>query len=642
MKLPFRKKKRSKKKLTREEKKIIKRRKKRAAKRRAHFSGQSGFVSDDGYVEFNGYIRVGTTGEYIAIFDVHFKYGTYGKAEIGWLNKLIPSDLLRKGRIFFAYREKGMSKSAEDEILSHKLNSRLKTMQSQKESSDVRESAKQEAEGDDIILAKKLSKTENIVDSDVSLIVKASTPERLEDVIKELRQNYRDRGVLGVMLTRKTGQQIKEFLSLPHHVYANAWHSSDMQSTAAARLFLPSSGFADLHATVVGTDIHSYLANTPSIIDFNNIRHAVVMTGGIKGRLSLGGIEGSGIIPNFGSAWAHVIADDNYLVNGTRTHHIVLRPFDYHAYDSKVFDMRQYTINSLEVYGTPENVQADANDNFDKVVEIITMLMEDEKPDPAIRGQLYRQLLEWMIYRANGNGLYTADPEHEPTLANRILATQDHQNYPTLQDFILELQSMVASEATKDGEARKRAEMVLNAVLNASRRFPKVFNAKTNIPDTLTKNDRNIYYDLSHLGGSRMIKGAMFLNVLAYVTNRASPGDMIVVHGIDAVKVKPSILKSYRDRMDRKDIGLITTFEERNDEDMNISTLNDFIHPLVDQDLVVIGGIQKETTQRIADSWSRPLPKIVQTDLSANRDSIFFVYRARDFGSAVINTHLIL
>lgn len=629
-------------KLTREQKKIIKERRKRAKKRHAHFQGQKGFFSDKGYVEYDGYVKVGTDGEYMTMFDVHFKYGTYNPAPIGWLNTLIPSSLLRKGRIYFAYREKGMSKSVENEIMAKRLNSRVATMAHQKQSSDFRENSKQQEEFNDLQLTRALAKSEHVVDSDIALIAKASTPQRLEELVRELRQDYKDRGVVGIMLTRKTAEQMEEFESLPHHVYANAWHGSDMESVAAARLFLPSSGFADEHGTVVGTDVHSYLVNTPSIIDFNGIRHAVIMTGGIRGRLSLGGIEGSGIVPYFGSAWAHVIADDNYLVNGTRTHHIVLVPFNYHSYDSKVFDMQKYTINSLECYGTPETVEADANDNFDKIVEIIMMLMEDENPDPAIRGQLYNQLMSWIIYRANGQGMYSANPEMEPTLANRILANTEHQTYPTLQDFIPELQSMVASERKKGEDAGKRAEMILNAVRTSSRRFPKVFNAKTNIPDSLTKNDRNIYYDLSGLGGSKMIKGAMFLNVLSYVTNRAAPGDMIVIHGLDRVKVKPEILKTYRDRMDRKDIGLITTFEERDDPDMNIETLNDFVHPLVDQDLVIIGGVQKNSLQRISESWSRQLPAMVQGDLSANNDSIFYVYRARDFGSAVVNTQLVL
>ena len=632
-----------KRKLTREEKKLIKKRRKRAAKRRAHFVGQKGFFNDSGYIEYDGYVRVGKDGEYMTIYDVHFKYGTYNPAPIGWLNMLIPSSLLQKGKIYFAYREKGMLKSTEDDVLSHRLRARQVTMQNQKESSDVRETSKKEAEMNDIALTKQLAKSEHIIDSDISLIVKAKTPERLEETVRELRQNYKDRGIVGVMLTRKTSQQMEAFLSLPHHVYGNSWHGSDMETVAASRMFLPSSGFADAQGTVVGTDIHSYLVNTPSIIDFNNIRHAVIMTGGIKGRLSIGGVEGSEMVPNFGSAWAHVIADDNYLVTGTRTHHICLVPFNYHAYDNKVFDLSSnYTINSLETYGRPETVEQDANANFDKIVEIILMLMEDEDPDPAIRGTLYNQLLNWMIFRANGNGLYSANPDHEPTLANRILATQDHQTYPTLQDFIPELQSMVAAEAKKGEDSRKRAEIILNAVRNASYRFPKVFNAKTNIPDKLTWEDRNIYYDLSHLGGSKMIKGAMFLNALAYVTNRAAPGDMIVIHGIDAVKVKPSILKPYRDIMDRKDVGLITTFEERNDPDMNPVTLNDFIHPLVEQDLVIIGGIQKDSQQRIEDSWSRSLPQVVADDLSNNQDCVYYVYRARDFGSAVINTHLIL
>ncbi len=95
-----------KRKLTRKEKKLIKKRRKRAAKRRAHFIGQKGFLNDSGYIEYDGYVRVGKDGEYMTIYDVHFKYGTYNPAPIGWLNMLIPSSLLRKGKIYFAYREK--------------------------------------------------------------------------------------------------------------------------------------------------------------------------------------------------------------------------------------------------------------------------------------------------------------------------------------------------------------------------------------------------------------------------------------------------------------------------------------------------------------------------------------------------------
>ena len=635
------------KKLSKDEKKKIKERKKRAAKRQGLFRGATGFLNDDGYVEYDGYLKINHKDEeqptkYMASYDLLFKYGTHNPAPYGWTNILIPTSILRHGDIYFALREKGMPKSVENETVGRNIRARQVTMENQKESSNVRESAKTEAELKDIQIAKEQSKEDNVTDSDMSLVIKSRTPEELEETLIELKQSYKDDGITGIMPIRKTDHQLNFIKDMFHDVYADPWHNSDMQSTAASRLFLPNSGFMDQFGTMTGVDIHSYLVNTPSIIDFNGIRNAVIMTGGVKGNVSIGGSEASSMVSRFGSAWAHVIADDNYIVQGHRTHHIVLKDFEYHAYDSKVFDMNKYTINALECWGTPETVESDANNNFDKVVEILMMLLEDDNPDPAIRALLYNQLMDWVINRANGNGMYTTDPKNEPLQARKILASQDHENYPTLQHFITELQSMTAGEAKKGEKAQERAELLLNSLRTASRRFPAVFNDVTDIPDTLTRNDRNIYYDLSKVGGREMIRGAIFLNVLAYVVNRATPNDLIVIHGIDDVKVNPKVLKPYRDKMDQKGIGLITTFEERENPDMNIRTLESFVHPLTNQDMVIIGGVNQTTEKLIQESWSRPLPATVAQDLEQNADGQFFVYRARDFGSAVIDTHLIL
>ena len=116
----------------------------------------------------------------------------------------------------------------------------------------------------------------------------------------------------------------------------------------------------------------------------------------------------------------------------------------------------------------------------------------------------------------------------------------------------------------------------------------------------------------------------------------------MVVTGIDSISINPKILKFYRDVLDGKGIGLITTFEERENEKINVRTLDNFVHPLSTQDLIVIGGITPKSEENINYSWNRSLSKMIETDLSANMPSRFFVYRARDFGSAVIDTHLIL
>src|SRR5699024_11360622 len=100
---------------------------------------------------------------------------------------------------------------------------------------------------------------------------------------------------------------------------------------------------------------------------------------------------------------------------------------------------------------------------------------------------------DWVIKRAGGNGIYTLDPQNEPTRAWRILATEQHQNYPTIGDFVLELDSVVARERKVGENAGDRAQLLLRAVKTAVNQYPQVFNAKTNIPDKFTYYDRNIY-----------------------------------------------------------------------------------------------------------------------------------------------------
>ena len=117
---------------------------------------------------------------------------------------------------------------------------------------------------------------------------------------------------------------------------------------------------------------------------------------------------------------------------------------------------------------------------------------------------------------------------------------------------------------------------------------------------------------------------------------------MLIITGIDTININPKILKYYREVLDRKNVGLIVTFEERKNDKVNVDTLNDFVKPLSNQDLVVLGGMTQDSLKLINHSWSRELPAIVSSELLKNSSSVFYVYRASDFGSAVIDTQLVL
>ncbi|NUF99218.1 hypothetical protein GYW21_10765 [Lactobacillus mellis] len=80
----------------------------------------------------------------------------------------------------------------------------------------------------------------------------------------------------------------------------------------------------------------------------------------------------------------------------------------------------------------------DANDNFDKVTEMLILVMENSNSnidDTYIRAKLEAMLEDWFIFTAGGQGLYTTDPNNEPKKAQMILATDNHDNYPTTSDF---------------------------------------------------------------------------------------------------------------------------------------------------------------------------------------------------------------
>lgn len=156
------------------------------------------------------------------------------------------------------------------------------------------------------------------------------------------------------------------------HIKADAWHSSDMATVAAGRIFTIKR-FSDTTGTYVGTDISALLSNNPSIIDFTGVNNAVVFMGGVSVFGSIAGMEGGAMFQNSGSAVAHVISEANYL-SGKRVHHIVLSQFSYHSSDSLVFDMSKESINPLETFGTPETVQLDATANFNKATAVMLLL----------------------------------------------------------------------------------------------------------------------------------------------------------------------------------------------------------------------------------------------------------------------------
>lgn len=604
--------------------------------------GERGFTFPFGYQEEDAYLFLGQK-KVVCVFDVLFQYGTHNPASIGWLLDVIPREEIQSGKAMFIQRQQGMNKERENEIIDNEIETNITTILSSNDGKSSKDRNQNKQKVGDMQIAGFLSgQQDTIIDSDICLVIKADSVEKVETVLKELKEAYKYHDVKGVLLIRRTGEQLKELQHLFTHVRADAWHTSDMSSVSAGRIFLPSSGFSDVTGTFVGTDISALLTNNPSIIDFTGINDAVVFMGGVTARGSIDGTEGGGMFQNGGSAVAHTISEANYL-SGKRIHHIVLSKFSYRAPDSLIFDMSKESINTLEVFGTPETVQEDATANFNKAVTVMLLLSNtvNEEKYAEMEAELKEILIDWFIHTANNSGMYTKDPENDRNRAKRILATNNHKNYPTPYDLLPALQANI-SRRGKDGElAKKSANFLYQTLSTAFNEYPNIFHKETTLPNIYKATDRNIYYDISPLEYSKKIASAVFLNTLAYVTNRALEGEQIVIHGLDKVDVPVEQIAPYKERITRKNIGLITVFEE-SESKVNPKTYSRFVGRLSRQDMVILGGLTEVELTYINESWRRELPVPVANVLLESQNGILYFYRKRDRVGALVNTHLIL
>lgn len=614
-----------------------KRQAKKELKERQSFKPQNGFTDPFGYQETDPYIFRGN--RVFSVFDVLIQYGTNNPAPVGWMNMVIPRDQILHGDVMFVQRQMGMSKSTENEIIEKDLKSYAITLSNATSSSSRQETQNRMKVVDMRVAGELAGREDTIIDTDMRLIIKSKTPADIEMAIDELKVNYKNNDVKGVILVRRTGIQMQELETLLTTVSSDSWHNSDMSTVSAGRLFLPSSGFSDSTGVYVGNDVRSLLSRNPAIIDFSNVRNAVIFMGGVKPvAKATGGNYFQ--IANGGSAVAHIIADSNYLA-GRRTHHIILsQDFAYRSPDRLTFDMNKEAINPFEVFGERETVDKDANMNFEKIVTMLSILAKET--DNIMKVDLESMLREWFINTAGGSGMYTDDPINEPYKAWRILATDDHENYPKPIDFLTELTSYQARSSNVGERATERASYLRKVIKTAFDSYSNVFGSATTLPDSYPASARNIYYDLSTVGDDKHLLGAMLINTLAYVTNRALSNEIIVIHGLDSAELPPEALTSYRERIDRKGIGLITVYEKSENNIINPDTCRSFSGRLSKQDAVVLGGLTSEELNYINDSWQHPLPIQVSKQLLAGNEGILYFYRRRDRVGALIDTRLTL
>ena len=632
-----------------ERKKIQREVKKLKNKLESGVDGAPGFTAPFGYLDEDAYLFT-KKDRVMSIFDVIFRYGTNNIASPGWVNDVIPRSIIHHGEFHFIQRQRGMDKDSEDDVIAKHMKSNSETISKERKTeANAGERTRNQMRIDDISIAEELiGKEETIIDSDLMLIVKETDPDKIELALDELKDSYKDHAVKGIMTIRKTGEQLNSLRNILKEPHSDPRHNSDPTTIAASRLFLPSSGFSDENGEDIGYDMMAILPKQHALINFVDVKNAVIFSGGIsaKGTFSNTGIRPTSI--EFGgSALATVIGRSFWLGDsekgyyGRRTHHIMLSDFDYRLPNSLSFDMRKEAINPFEVFGTPETVEDDFKANFKKAINMMMLLSEiNEDDDEAkyARTDLETLLRRWYNEIAGGGGLYTKDPKNNPLRAQRVLADRQHEKYPLPTEFLPTLLNNVSEQSNKGDRARDRAEFLYKKMNGAFEDNPAIFDAHTTLPDIFTRDQRNIYYDLSQVSRDMKVRGALLINTLSYVVNRALDGETIIIHGLDRVDINEEMILDYQKIMKRRGIGKIIVFEESENSKINPETFSRFVGRLNTQDLVCVGGLSEVDINNI--KWFQGLPETVVSRLIKQEDGNFFIYRKKDRLSTVIKTNI--
>lgn len=600
--------------------------------------GDVGFTASMGYLDKDGFLVL-NRNRLKSVYDVLFEYGTNHDAKVGWVTNLIPRNPIPHGEITFVERQRLVDKDTEEDIFSKHLASAEATL-GVEQTDDSRERSKNRNRILDIAQATYLAGIEqHIVDSDMTLIVNAKSEEDIEITVDEIKDSYQDSQFQGVNIVRKTGMQLESLRDIFDRPQVNAYHNSDMALVSASRLFLPNSGFSDDDGEEIGLDVSSILPNQKARANFQDVKNAVIFSGGISANVTFHDAQTPLRLEYGGSGMATVIARASWLA-GRRTHHILLNEFDYRLPDSLYFDMTKEAINPLEVFGTPETVELDFEANLNKVIAILAMLskVEDDKySESEIRTLLY----DWYLTKAKGGGIYTNNVRANPRKAQLVLAKQGlHEKYPTLDSLLPVFKNNVAKRRNEGERAGERANFLYNQINNTFTQYKNLSSRTTTLPDVYTANQRNIYYDLSKVSNDKRLKGALLLNTLAYVVNRALDGEMIVIHGLDSVEIKEDLLMDYQEVIRRKNLGKIVVFEQAENEKVNPTTFSRFIKDLIQQDVVILGGLTEKNKD--SNAFFKSLDGTVRGTLLAQNEGVFYVYRSSDKTSSIIKTNILL
>lgn len=409
------------------------------------------------------------------------------------------------------------------------LNRNKKT---QNDSGDIDEAKKADKSAEDIDeIAYELSIGDNYLRVKYRLLIKAPSLEALDEAVEKIKTTYNNEGYSpSIMVGTYAGLQRKQL--------GNIFQANEVKkgnefyyttSEYAGSYSLVTHGLEDRNGEYVGTMVGDY-NNAAILFDVDDYDNHVVIANNKNSH-----ITGTN---NISDMWASKLSQSALLEN-KKVVHILLSSCDldklgpkFENITSKV-DLNKGEINMFELFETDYKDELSAFGS--QMVKLRLMINQLLSGEDSISSEEEAQSIFTDFYIGERMWAKNAKENREKL---RLL-NLDHDEIPTLTDFVAYLNNRYKAVETSGTNDHKKMETVSRLKLNIQNMrdtHGDLFDVTTSSSVDDVVNNPRVIFDFSQIRKRGMnIAMAQLVNVLGYALSNLSNGDVLILHGADLI-----------------------------------------------------------------------------------------------------------
>lgn len=481
------------------------------------------------------------------------------------------------------------------------------------------------------------------------MILSAPDVESMDLALDSLRSNYVDFFNGNLKLVPLHGRQRSEMSDLLDWNKAKNGSGFFYTTTEYAGSYsLVTNGLTDDDGVYVGA-MEGDINNSPVLFDVNRWNRDVVVADDQMWESPKQGVQQ---LSQYSDVWGAKIAQQA-LIGNNRVVHLVLNDCNLDLMNPDLssmtlkIDMASGDVNMMEVFGDISDELSLFSMHIDKLKLMVRLLFNDsetmmtgkssdqiDSDEKLLYGHLSKILENFYV----GVDMWRRNPDaHRDDL--RIVGI-NHDEVPVLHDLMTYVRTdLAAAESGREGagvmaKPIKLLDTLLYQLLSVN---SDLFDKTTNMSIDAAQNARRVIYDFAGLTErSETLAMVQLVNVIAYAVNSLREDDVVVIHGMDAIKNTDvqHYVSTQLNRLKNKRRGRVCWCYDSVEAMIDNREFNHFER----SDYTLLGPMEAETLNRYQDAIGQSVPDQLGNLLIGGRQSgqnrgnkVAYYYLRREF-----------